>query len=213
MNGDEKNMAKQIEGVYEEIIAVAKNEFLEHGFKNASLRTIASKGSTTTGSIYTRFGDKEGLFSAIVEPFATKLISIFTKMQLDFNDFSKTEQIEQMGEYTSQGNDYMIDFMYEYFIECKLLLQASQGTKFENFTDDFICIEEEYTLKYIETMGCELSENPKFTKDIVHMVTTAYFESFFEVIRHNMDKEEAKKYIRVLGKYHLEGFNAIFDTK
>lgn len=55
-------MAKQIEGVYENIIACATKEFLNKGYADASLRTIATEAHTTTGSIYTRFGDKEGLF-------------------------------------------------------------------------------------------------------------------------------------------------------
>ncbi|MCT4595316.1 MAG: TetR/AcrR family transcriptional regulator [Anaeromicrobium sp.] len=204
-------MAKQIEGVYEKVITVAKSEFLQNGFQRASLRTIATKGGTTTGSIYTRFGDKEGLFLAIVEPFATKLLAMFIEIQENFHNFSRKDQREQMCEYTSHSVDNMIDFMYEHLGECKLLLEGSQGTKFENFTDDFISIEEEYTHKYIETVGCEICENLKFLKDIVHMITTAYFESFFEVIRHNMEKEEAKKYIKVLSNYHLAGFEAVFQ--
>ena len=40
MNGGE-NVAKQIEGVYDKLIECAKVEFLEKGFKDASLRTIA----------------------------------------------------------------------------------------------------------------------------------------------------------------------------
>lgn len=59
-------MAKQIEGVYERILVCAKKEFLQMGFAEASLRVIASEAQTTTGSIYTRFGDKQGLFEAIV---------------------------------------------------------------------------------------------------------------------------------------------------
>lgn len=42
MNGGE-NVAKQIEGVYDKLIECAKVEFLEKGFKDASLRTIAKK--------------------------------------------------------------------------------------------------------------------------------------------------------------------------
>ena len=34
-------MAKQIEGVYEAVLECAKKEFLEKGYKDASLRTIA----------------------------------------------------------------------------------------------------------------------------------------------------------------------------
>lgn len=55
-------MAKQIEGVAERILTAAEQEFLEKGYVDASLRTIATAANTSTNSIYVRFGDKEGLF-------------------------------------------------------------------------------------------------------------------------------------------------------
>ena len=57
-------MAKQKAGVYDKVLECAKEEFLSKGFLDASLRTIAQAADTSTGSIYTRFGDKEGLFRA-----------------------------------------------------------------------------------------------------------------------------------------------------
>ena len=48
-------MAKQIEGVYENVLRCARQEFLEKGFALASLRDIAKAAGTSTGSIYTRF--------------------------------------------------------------------------------------------------------------------------------------------------------------
>ena len=51
---EDSSLAKQIEGVYEAILACAKREFLEKGYKDASLRTIAREANTSTGSIYTR---------------------------------------------------------------------------------------------------------------------------------------------------------------
>ncbi len=53
-------MAKQIEGVYERILECAKKEFLEKGYMDASLRTIAAEAETSTNSIYVRFKDKGG---------------------------------------------------------------------------------------------------------------------------------------------------------
>ena len=78
-------MTKPIEGVSEKILACAKEEFLEKGYSEASLRTIAAKADTTTGSIYSRFRDKEGLFGAIVEPAAEGLTRIFLKTQEEFH--------------------------------------------------------------------------------------------------------------------------------
>ena len=75
----EEPVTKQVEGVSEKIIACAKEEFLQKGYSDASLRTIAEKAGTTTGSIYSRFKDKEGLFSAIVEPAADHLVQMFLR--------------------------------------------------------------------------------------------------------------------------------------
>ena len=78
-------MAKQIEGVYERILACAKKEFLQMGFAEASLRVIASEAQTTTGSIYTRFGDKQGLFEAIVGTAAEGMRKMFLATQEEFD--------------------------------------------------------------------------------------------------------------------------------
>ena len=58
-------------------------------------------------------------------------------------------------------------------------------------------IEVEYTYKYMA----------------LHMVTTSHFEGIFEVLRHNMSREEAKKYVKLLGRYHHTGFEAVFTSE
>ena len=64
-------------GVTETLIESAKKEFLEHGFQNSNLRRISSESGVSTGSIYTRFGDKAGLFSAVVKPAADGLMELY----------------------------------------------------------------------------------------------------------------------------------------
>lgn len=83
MNGGE-NVAKQIEGVYDKLIECAKVEFLEKGFKDASLRTIAKNAHTSTNSIYVRFGDKAGLFDALVKPHYETVMNRYIKTQNEF---------------------------------------------------------------------------------------------------------------------------------
>ena len=60
-------MAKRVEGRSDRLLECAMAEFMEMGYQEASLRVIAAKAETTTGSIYTRFRDKEGLFHALVD--------------------------------------------------------------------------------------------------------------------------------------------------
>ena len=40
------------------ILEVAKQEFMEKGYTNASMRSIAEKSGCTTGMLYSRFADK-----------------------------------------------------------------------------------------------------------------------------------------------------------
>ena len=92
-------MAKQLEGVSERILNCAKAEFLDKGYTDASLRAIAAAADTSTNSIYVRFGDKEGLFSAIVEPALNEMTERFLKIQEEFHRMDSTAQSAHMAEY------------------------------------------------------------------------------------------------------------------
>lgn len=203
-------MAKQIEGVYERILECAKKEFLDKGYTDASLRTIAANANTSTNSIYVRFKDKEGIFSAIVEPTVNKMLEMFIHVQETFHNFDKETQFQEMGEYSSNGMLKILDYMYDNLDTFCLLLDSSYGTRFHNFIDELVRIEVEYTYKYMEAVGYPTEINDMITKNLLHIVTTSYFEGVFEVIRHDMSREEAKNYVLMLGKYHRAGFSAIF---
>lgn len=202
-------MAKQIAGVYERILECAKKEFLEKGYMDASLRTIASEAGTSTNSIYVRFRDKAGLFGAIVEPVFEEFMSRFLEVQETFHSFDSEVQKSRMGEYTEGEMMKLVDYIYDYFAEFRLLLDASYGTKFQDFVDRLVLVEEEYTWKWLEATNSRLEPEGELTKEFYHMMVTAYFEGIFEVVRHEMGREDAKKYISMMGKYHHAGFLAI----
>lgn len=202
-------MRKRVEGVQERILQCAIEEFLEKGYTEASLRTIADKAETSTNSIYVRFRDKEGLFSAIVEPVADEFMANFLKIQETFHSFDREVQREEMGEFSSREMLKMIDYIYDHFDRFRLLLDASYGTRYHNFVDSLVAVEEEYTYKWMEVTGFQTEIEGAMTRELYHMVVTSYFEGIFEVIRHNISREDAKKYIVMLGKYHHAGFRAI----
>lgn len=205
-------MTKQIEGVSEKILACAKAEFLEKGFGEASLRTIASKAGTTTGSIYSRFGGKEGLFAAIVEPTADHILRRFEEIQSDFHAMDETVQPEKMETTVSAGMAEIIDYMYEHFDEMQLLVDSSYGTRYQNFIEEMIRIETEYTYKYMDVIKLPAKSRELISEEFVHIMVTSLFESFFEIIRHRMSKENALKYADMLRKYHAAGWNTIFSS-
>ena len=203
-------MARQIEGVAERIVDAAKREFLDKGYVEASLRTIAAEADTSTNSIYVRFGDKEGLFSAIVEPVLNEMTERFIRIQERFHLMTPEEQAERMPKYADGGTSELIDYMYEHLEEFRLLLDASYGTRFHNFVDELVHIEVEYTYKFMEAVGYSDKFGDAVTQKLLHIVTTSRFESIFEIIRHGMSREEATEYIELLSRYHRCGFIEIF---
>lgn len=203
-------MAKQIEGVAERILSCAKAEFLDKGYTDASLRTIAAAAETSTNSIYVRFQDKEGLFSAIVEPVLNEMIERFVKIQETFHRMDRAEQAAQMPYYADGGTMELVEYMYDHLDEFRLLLDASYGTRFHNFVDELVRIEVEYTYKYMEAVGSTAQLGDATTQRLLHIVTTSRFESIFEIIRHGMSLDEAREYIGLLSRYHRTGFLAVF---
>ena len=185
---------------------------MDKGYTDASLRVIAAAAETSTNSIYVRFQDKEGLFSAIVEPILSGMLTRFLRLQEKFHHMNCAAQSAHMTEYADGGTLELLDYMYDHLDEFRLLLDASYGMRFHNFVDELVRIEVEYTYKYMDAVGCLMYAEGVMTKKLLHIVTTSRFESIFEVIRHGMSREEAVEYINLLSRYHRAGFFAIFGA-
>ena len=89
------------------ILESAKNEFLDKGFVNASLRTIASNAGLTTGAMYRHFKDKDALFCALVDDaidMATKTVMLAdVSHHLDFDSLGSKEHFEEENKQTSDS--------------------------------------------------------------------------------------------------------------
>ena len=109
----------------------------------------------------------------------------------------------------TDGMVEMIDYIYDNFEVFELLLDASYGTKFQDFVERLVEIETEYTFKYMDVIHYRTEDGEVITEDFIHIMTRALFESMFEVVRHKMTKEKALRYMDMLEKYHYGGWNAI----
>ena len=91
-------MANEESTTLQNILAAGKEEFLEKGFKSASLRNIVKTAGVTTGAFYGYFSGKEALFAALVEEHATAIMNIFMSAQEDFEmlDEKDLQAIQKM---------------------------------------------------------------------------------------------------------------------
>ena len=71
------------------ILSAAMQEFLEKGFKSASLRNIVKKAGVTTGAFYGYYDSKEALFEALVGEQYDYFLRCFSGAQQEFAIFRK----------------------------------------------------------------------------------------------------------------------------
>lgn len=173
-------MRTETAGVTETLIESAKKEFLEHGFQNANLRRISSESGVSTGSIYTRFGDKAGLFSAVVKPAADGL------MELYLESITAARESGDPAEATSQGNEgteLVLKYIYENFDVFKLIFCHSAGTEYEYYFDELAEVEEKYYREFVK----QFSRRENMVSDFfIHVICRTGWSYIYEVVSHDL---------------------------
>ncbi|HAG12497.1 MAG TPA: TetR/AcrR family transcriptional regulator [Ruminococcus sp.] len=208
-------MANRTPGVTEKLMEQAMQEFLAKGYRNASLRTIAEHADTSPRAIYTRYGEKEGLFAALVSEQADTLKTMFRQFMADYHERPVDNQ-KQLFHDDSFDTEYReniqtsIDYIYENWDAFQLLICGSEGTKFAGFVDEIVEIEEHYTLLYIEYTGNDVIRSGRANPKLIHLLCSSFIHGFFEFVRHNMPKEEAITYIQQLQAFFACGWDSLF---
>lgn len=202
-------MSNEESSTLQNILVAGKREFLEKGFKSASLRNIVKSAGVTTGAFYGYFSGKEALFAAIVEEHAAAIMKIFMSAQEEFSQLPKEVQARHMGVESRTSLDMIIDYIYEHFDEFKLLICKSEGTSYENFVHNMVEIEVEETLAFIEVLRSQGKEVPNIEKAVCHMIVSGMFSGIFQLIEHDMKRENAKKYVSEFQDFYIAGWSKI----
>ena len=102
------------------------------------------------------------------------------------------------------------EYIYDHFDEFRLILMCSEGTRYNNMVDEMMKIEEESTEEFMNLMRENGRESPYIDPLLAHMVTSGYFTSFFEIVRHSVPRDEAFTY----KKMPISAFSCIIqDSK
>lgn len=80
---DRSNLSKKSQDRYEKILKVGFNVFLKRGYEKASLTEIVKKSGGSLSTIYKHFGNKEGLFKAIIQ---RGINEIYNKIEFQLKD-------------------------------------------------------------------------------------------------------------------------------
>ena len=176
------SMARRIEGVSDQLLRCAREEFMEMGFQEASLRVIAAKAGTSTGSIYTRYGDKDGLFRALTEEAVEGLIESFEAAQSAFDNRPAEAKGDAL-DYASEQVVEMVNYLYDHLDAFRLLARCSDTDHFDRMIDRLIDIDVKYTLRFLQCTG---RSGPDRRTDAAH----AFQRLLFRAVRNHPPRPE-----------------------
>ncbi len=196
-------MRHEAVGVTESLIESAKNEFLQYGFKDASMRRISAASGVSTNSIYTRFGDKEGLFRAVVQGAADGLMNLYLE---SIGRATEALDVENVIEEGTQGTNMVLDYIFEHKKEFKLIFCQSAGTEYEDFFDRLASIEEGYYRKFAAQFG---KDGKRVDDFFLHVHCRTGWQYVYEVLTHDKTYEEACAYMQDVEKFNYAGWRAV----
>ena len=104
------------EKLRKDLLEAGKREFMENGFRGASLKSIAASLGVTTGAIYRYYTDKEALFDGLVREPAQELVERYRTLQQTFAGRSLEEQLQKLPEVPDKEASWMMDFLYLWMI-------------------------------------------------------------------------------------------------
>ena len=195
------------------ILETAKKEFLERGFQGTSMRRIAALAGVTTGALYGYFDSKEKIFDSLVEDSYNAVMNAYKDAHVEFAALPYDTQVSGMGDITAKCVEWCLEYIYDHLDEFRLILMCSEGTRYTNMVDEMMKIEEESTEEFISLMRKNGMEIPEIDPLLEHMVTSGYFTSFFEVVRHSVPREDARIFIHNLQAFYKAGWERLFGMR
>lgn len=202
-------MPKRVAGVSARLLECAKEEFLEKGFQNASIREIAQKADTSPRALYTRFPNKEGLFDAIITPTSEGIVKLYQDFAAQFWMENKAKQevpqfvCDPIGIYSE-----MLDYIYDHADECKLMLHCLDGTRYTALIEKLSQVNFGYLQEFSELHRANFTDF-EIMMTVFRMLTRTFYSAMFEPLRCNMNREDAHFYMRKLCDFFVSGIQGL----
>ncbi len=197
---------------HEKVKKAIREEFLEKGYENTSIRSIGKRAGMTSAGLYRHYADKEAMFNAMVEPLVDS-IKEWTKKH--------TEKKYELAGEAAAGSDLFgetfVDMIKDVILprrdEFRLLMNCSGGTKYENFIHDLVVDNQREFLNamsYLKEKGYPVID---VDEEELHMLLSAYLTACFEPVIHDFEDKKLEKYLNTVREFFMPGWLKIMGVK
>ncbi|GFP76009.1 TetR/AcrR family transcriptional regulator [Clostridium fungisolvens] len=180
-------MQYQKDEIRKSIINQAIKEFNTKGYKAASIRSIAKNSGTSVGNIYKYFASKEDLYESLIG-------AVYHKVMEYINQFKKVELNDKAEDIFYSLLEKIMEIFDENRVELAILLNKSEGSKYENCKVTFVDF---ITRVVTEVMEYGLTIQGKKLKDnfIIYLLSYSLVESISIILKEKSEEVEVRKLI------------------
>ncbi len=175
----------------------AVQEFLEKGYEKANLRSICKRANVTTGAFYFSFESKEALLDFILAP----LVKIYEDM------ISTLREVQTA--HPEQGVDIdrkIMGFLMEHRRESLIILEKSQGSKYEGYRQN---VQE----MMLESFNLYFSRFLKSLPDqhLMHILVSERLQGCIDIIKGDYDMDYSMYLVEKTGIFANGGTAALIN--
>ena len=192
---------------HEKILAAARKEFMQYGFKDASMRRIGEEAGLTAAALYRHFAGKEALFGAVVEPAVHDIYA-----WIDAHVARAEAAVNAGGEGLWQDTEInmMRELVYPRMDEYRLLLNCAAGSGYENFLHDLVTDHQRRMMAVLPKLRAQGYPVREISAEQLHLLLTAYTTALFEPVIHEYSEKEAMACLATVEAFFLPGWKQIF---
>ena len=141
-------------------------------------------------------------------------------LEKDFNSASLRNIVKTAGVTTGafygyfSGKEALFAALVEEHAKAIMNIFMSAQESFEELSDEekinhMVEIEVEKTYQFIDALRSQGKDVPNIEKAVCHMIVSGMFSGIFELIEHDMKKENAKKYVSEFQDFYIAGWSKI----
>ena len=199
-------MPRDKKATHQKVLAAAREEFMEYGYENASMRRIGQRCDMTAAGLYRHCKDKAGLFGELVSPSIEK-IDIW--LQAHINRSIQTMETDAIDLWKDSEIDLMRDLIYPNMEEYRLLLTKAHGSPYENYLHDLAQRHQEQLHAFLPLLHEKGYVPHMIDEKALHLLLSAYMTAMFEPVIHGYSEEEAYRCLEILEAFFLPGWKQL----
>lgn len=196
------------EGLRQAIIDSAKEEFLNNGYENASMRSIAKSANMTVGNLYRYFTNKEDIHRQIVSETLNEINDLLKTLtsnhvSMETRVFSLKANLDDLKDLMNRFSERLVDIYLNHKSEFNILMMQSElNTELTNWFSLAIksLIEQHYLI-------------PGYKQDreiLSHTYASSIFSGIKEIFK-NSDIDDRNVLVRIV-KTYLNSYILMLDS-